>query len=80
MAFGLTALLGLVASSVLPDADVTWGQLNVVPAVVLALGVSALVTGIAAYRKGDGSFVVWIGLVVGILFSLLLIAELAFLE
>lgn len=80
MGLGLTALLGLGASSVLPDADVTWRELNVVPSVLLVLGISALVTGVAAYRRGERSFVLWIGLVPGILFGLLLIAELAFLE
>ena len=80
MGLGLTALLGLAASSVLPDADVAWGELNVVPSVLLVLGLLALVVGIAAYRRGERSFVLWIGLVPGVLFGLLLIAELAFLE
>ena len=80
MGLGLSALLVLLASSVLPDADVTWGELNVGPSVLLVLGISALVTGITAYRRGERSFVLWIGLVPGILFGLLLIAELAFME
>ncbi len=80
MGLGLGAVLLLLARIVLPDADVTLGELNVVPALVLVLGISALPAGIAAYRRGDHSFVVWIGLVLGALFGLLLIAELAFLE
>jgi ABC-type multidrug transport system permease subunit len=80
MGLGLGAVLILVASMVLPDADVSVGQLNIVPALVLVLGIGALASGIAAYRRGDHSFVVWIGLVIGMLFALLLIAELAFLE
>ena len=80
MGLGLSAVLLLAARIVLPDVDVSWGELNVVPALVLVLGISALVTGITAYRKGERSFVLWIGLVPGILFALLLIAEIAFME
>lgn len=80
MGLGLSALFLLLVSSALPDAGLTWGELNVGPAVLLILGISALVTGISAYRSGERSFVLWIGLVPGILFGLLLIAELAFLE
>jgi ABC-type multidrug transport system permease subunit len=80
MGLALSALLVLLASGVVPDADVTWGELNVVPSVVVVLGISALVTGVTAYRRGERSFVLWIGLVPGVLFGLLLIAELAFME
>ena len=80
LGLGLSALLVLLASSVLPDADVSWGDLNVRPSVVLVLGISALATGVTAFRRGDRSFVVWIGLVPGMLFGLLLLAELAFME
>jgi hypothetical protein len=80
MGLGLGAVLLLVASMVLPDADASVGDLNLVPALVLVLGISALVAGIAAHRRGDHSFVVWIGLVIGVLFGILLIAELAFME
>ena len=80
MGLGLGAVLVLLASMALPDADVAVGELNLVPALVLVLGISALAAGIAAYRRGDHSFVVWIGLVIGPLFALLLIAELTFME
>ncbi len=80
MGLGLGAVLLLLSSMVLPDADLTLGELNVVPALVLALGLSALVTGIVAYRRGERSFAVWLGLVPGVLFGVLLIAELAFME
>lgn len=79
MGLGLSAVVLLLTRIVL-DADVSWGDLNVVPAVVLVLGLSALVTGIAAHRSGERSYVLWIGLVPGILFGLLLIAELVFME
>lgn len=80
MGLGLSALLLFAARIVFPDVDVTWGQLNAVPALVLVLGVAALVPGLAAYRRGERSFVLWIGLAAGILFGLLLIAEIAFME
>lgn len=80
MSLGSSALLLLVARSVLPDMDATWGELNLIPALLLLMGISALVTGIAAYRRGERSFVLWIGLVPGVLFGLLLIAEITFME
>lgn len=80
MGLGLGAVLLLLASMALPGSGPSVGELRLVPALVLVLGVSALVAGIAAYRRGDHSFVVWIGLVIGVLFTLLLIAELAFIE
>ena len=72
--------LVVLASNVLTDADVRLGELNVQPSAALVLGVLALATGISAYRKGERSFVLWIGLLPGILFGLLLIAEVAFIE
>jgi hypothetical protein len=80
MGLGSGALLLLVATSVLPDVDLSWGELNVVPSLLLLTGLAALVIGIAAYRRGERSFVLWIGLVPGVLFALLLIAEIAFIE
>lgn len=80
MCLGLGAVLILVGSMALPHADVSVGELNVVPALVLFLGIAALAPGIAAYRRGDHSFVVWIGLTTGTLLALLLLAELTVLE
>lgn len=79
MGLGLSALLVLVGRAVL-DVGVSWGELNVLPALALVLGISALVTGITAFRRGERSVVLWIGLVPGVLFALLLIAEIAFME
>lgn len=79
MGLGSSAVV-LLAAAVVLDADPAWGELNVVPSLVLGLGLSALVTGAVAYRSGERSFAVWIGLVPGILLALLLIAEIAFME
>lgn len=80
MGLGLAALLLLVVKSLLPGIGFSLGELNVVPAVALLLGLAALPPGIAAFRRGERSFILWIGLGTGSLFALVLVAELTVLE
>jgi uncharacterized membrane protein len=78
MGFGLSLLIIPLASGALPH--ITWGAVNVVPSLLLSLLFLTLITGVIAYRKGECSYILWIGLVPAILFSLLLIAEFTFME
>lgn len=78
-ALGVASMVGLLVAGVL-DVDGGWGQVNVVPSLAVLLGLAALATGVVAYRSGERSFVVWLGLVPGVLCLLLLVAELTIME
>ena len=75
-AFGLGLSLFLVPIlTMTTDFDITWGKLNVIPALIFPLLIGAITTCIIAYRKGERSFIVWIGITPTIFFTLLMIAE-----
>ena len=66
----------LRATNALPDNwNITWGQLNVIPALIFPLLILALITNTAAYRKGERSYILWVGIIPTILFAILMIAE-----
>ena len=78
MIFGLSLFLPPLASSALPN--ITWGAVNVIQFLLIPLLILALTTGIIAFKRGERSYILWIGLVPAILFCLLLITEFTFIE
>lgn len=77
--FGLGFFV-LLAFGMLGGAEVSWGSLHMRPALAFVLGIGALASGLAAWRAGERSVLLWVGLVPGALSVLLLVAELFFIE
>lgn len=77
--FGL-GFFALLVLGMLVDAEISWGNLHVGPALTFVLGLAALLSGLAAWRAGERSVWLWVGLAPGLLAALLLVAELFFIE
>lgn len=71
---GLSLILLLIINMV-SKIDISWGNLNVMPALLIPLLILAITTCTMAYRKGERSYIVWIGIAPTILFTLLMIME-----
>ncbi len=75
--FGLgLSLVVLLAVNMVSKIDISWGNLNVMPALIILLLIPAITTCTIAYMRGERSYIVWIGIVPTFLFTLLVLAEL----
>jgi hypothetical protein len=74
---GLSLFLVPIATMTLSSryVDLSIGNFIVIPGLIIPLTIAALTVSVLAYKKGERSFVLWIGIVPTILFSVAIIAE-----